>query len=155
MVDSVENLERKGEARMDTRISLLIVDDERAVRQLLIRGFEDQQYHIAEASDGCSALGKLRTEEFDIVISDISMPKMDGLRLLAEIRRDYPDTAVILISGYPDEYCDKDVVKSGADGYVTKPFENEDIFRAVNSLAERKRKNTDSPEKADKATRRQ
>ena len=136
---------------MDKRVSLLIVDDERAVRQLLIRGFEGEHYHIEEASDGRSALDKLKTDEFDIVISDISMPKMDGLGLLAEIKRNYPDTAVILISGYPDEYYDQDVAKSGADGYITKPFESEDIFRAVNSLAERKRKHTDRPAKADRA----
>jgi CheY-like chemotaxis protein len=128
------NLERKGEAKMDTRISLLIVDDERAVRQLLIRGFEGQHYRIAEASNGRSALRKLRTTKFDIVISDISMPKMDGLRLLVEIKRDYPDAAVILISGYPEEYCDQDVLNAGADCYITKPFENEDIFRPVNRL---------------------
>jgi YesN/AraC family two-component response regulator len=134
---------------MDARISLLIVDDERAVRQLLIRGFDGQHYQITEASDGRSALDKLRTEEFDIVISDISMPKLDGIELLAEIKRDYPDTAVIMISGYPDEYRDKDVMKVGADRYITKPFENKDIFRAVNSLAERKRKKIDSQTKAD------
>ncbi len=137
---------------MDTRISLLIVDDERAVRQLLIRGFEGQHYHIAEASNGHSALCKLRATEFDIVISDISMPKMDGLRLLAEIKRNHPDTAVILISGYPEEYCDNDVLKAGADCYITKPFENEDIFRAVNSLAEKKRKRSDKRVMAGQAT---
>jgi YesN/AraC family two-component response regulator len=137
---------------MDTRISLLIVDDERAVRQLLIRGFEGQQYHIAEASNGRSALGKLRTTEFDIVISDISMPKMDGLVLLAEIKRNYPDTAVILISGYPEEYCDQDALNAGADCYITKPFENEDIFRAVDSLAEKKRKRSDKHVKSSTAT---
>lgn len=137
---------------MDTRISLLIVDDERAVRQLLIRGFEGQHYHISEASNGHIALGKLRTTEFDIVISDISMPKMDGLTLLAEIKRNHPDTAVILISGYPKEYCNQDVLKAGADCYITKPFENEDIFRAVNSLAEKKRKRSDKRARAGQAT---
>jgi YesN/AraC family two-component response regulator len=137
---------------VDTRISLLIVDDERAVRQLLIRGFVGQHYHIAEASDGHSALCKLRATEFDIVISDISMPKMDGLRLLAEIKSNYPDTAVILISGYPEEYCDQDVLNAGADCYITKPFENKHIFRTVHAMAEKKRKRTDRRAKSSKAT---
>ena len=124
---------------MNSPITVLIVDDERAVRQLLVRGFEGQGYRIAEASDGLDALAKLRTTEFDFVISDVSMPKMDGIKLLAEIKKSYPETCVILITGYPGEYGSQGLLKAGADHYITKPFNTSEIFERVNSLADRKR----------------
>ncbi len=122
---------------MSTAISILIVDDERAVRQILIRGFEGRDYLITEASDGIDAMRKLKAAEFDFVISDIAMPKMDGIRLLAQVKENFPDTRVIMITGYPDEYIERDLTKAGADYCFTKPFRNGAIFRTVNSLAER------------------
>jgi len=137
---------------MDSQVSLLIVDDERAVRQLLIDGFKGKHYCISEASDGFSALDKLRASEFDIVITDISMPKMNGIKLLDEIRKSYPDTYVILITGYSHEYSDRDLLKAGADCCISKPFISADVFRRVNSLAERKLKQLYRDKKAGRET---
>jgi YesN/AraC family two-component response regulator len=124
---------------MTPTISVLIVDDERAVRQLLIQGLHQNDYLIDEASDGLEALAKLGATEFDLVISDIAMPKMDGLRLLAEIKKNHPETCVILMTGYPGEYASQLALKTGADYYVTKPFTDSEIFHAVSSFAKRKR----------------
>lgn len=124
---------------MNPLITILIVDDERAVRRLLVRGFEGKGYRIVEASGGLDAAAKLKTAEFDFVISDVSMPKMDGMKLLAEIKESYPETCVILITGYPEDYISRELLKAGADRCFTKPFNSSDIFDYVNSLAERKR----------------
>ena len=102
-----------------------------------MRGFEGHGYLMTEASDGVDAMRKLREAAFDFVISDIAMPKMDGMRLLAQIKESCPDTRVIMITGYPDEYIERDVMKAGADYCFTKPFTGGAIFRTVNSLADR------------------
>lgn len=125
---------------MTTQVSFLIVDDERAVRQLLIDGLQQKNYSISEAANGRDALRKLKESTFDFVISDISMKKMDGIKLLDEIKSTHPDTCVVMISGYPDEYKRQEILSAGADCYITKPFSTTEIFDTIETLVERKRK---------------
>ena len=85
------------------------------------------------------ALEKLESTSFNLVISDIKMPRMDGIELLFEIKSRYPQISVLLITGHGDEYNSQDVLAAGADYFITKPFKNVDIARTLRSIYLRRR----------------
>jgi len=106
------------------KVRLLIVDDEDEIRDLLRRHFCYLGYEVDTAGDGIEALEKLAQSKTDIVISDIVMPRMDGIELLRTIRRDYPMAHVIMITGYvtlEHAFC---CMRHGADTCIFKPFED-------------------------------
>ncbi|MCB0309974.1 MAG: response regulator [Bdellovibrionales bacterium] len=105
-------------------VNLLIVDDEEEIREMLSRHFRFLGYDVEIAKNGIDALEKLSKRKTDIVISDISMPQMDGAELCREIRRDYPMTRVIMMTGYVTLENALACVRRGADTCVFKPLEN-------------------------------
>ena len=113
----------------------MIVDDEDFIRRILSRIITRQGYSVGQAQDGVDALAKLRQKTYDVVVSDISMPKMNGMELLSEVKRHYPETAVVLVTAYPGEYDLEVLQAAGADCCITKPFRNAEISRALSSLA--------------------
>lgn len=114
--------------------SVLIVDDEALIRRILSKTLKREGYSVTEAVDGLDALEKMKDVRFDFVISDIKMPNMDGLKLLKEIRSQYPDTYVLLITGNKAEYKADDVMAAGAHYFITKPFHNVDISHTLRWL---------------------
>lgn len=112
-------------------MSVLIVDDEEMMRDLLKRILSRGGFEIITASSGNEALKKLATNQVDLVISDIKMPGMDGFELLKEIRSNYPDLSVIMMTAFGDTYTVKDALLLGADEYVTKPFKSHEITLVV------------------------
>ena len=123
---------------MKNRGSILVVDDESVIRQLLVRTISRAGYQVSEAADGVEALEYLARSHVDIVISDIKMPRMDGMDLLAEIRRQYPHVSVVLITGHGSEYNAEAVLKAGADYFITKPFKNTEIAPTLAALFHRR-----------------
>ena len=116
--------------------SVLLVDDSRAVRQLLklMLGLQ-LSLDIVEAGDGVEAVGKLREREFDLVITDINMPNMDGLALIKAVRGEIDLKVPIIIVSTKGKETDRDEgIKLGADSYVTKPVQAPDLIREVNNL---------------------
>ena len=110
---------------------LLIVDDEPGLRDMLADALGLAGYHVDVAGDGHVAMGKLREEAFDLVISDINMPKVDGFELLEKMRAAGYNLPVILLTARQEKH---DVVKGfrvGADDYVTKPFGLEELVLRV------------------------
>ncbi len=99
--------------------SVLIVDDEPLVRKF-IRIILRDLYHTEEAEDGEKALLKTKSRDFDYVITDVNMPRMDGLSLLSEIKKRRPDTRVIVISGDSATYADL-AIERGASYFLPKP----------------------------------
>lgn len=85
--------------RSPARTSVLFVDDDPAVRTPILRGLEQAGFRVEEAADGNRALAKLRTATFDWVVTDIGMPGRDGFELIQSLRRDYPQTRIIAITG--------------------------------------------------------
>ena len=99
---------------------ILIVDDEPVVRHLIkmcLRGL----YHTEEAEDGERALMKASSERYDCVITDVQMPRMDGLSLLGEIKKRRPQTRVIVMSGLNNDYASL-AIEGGASCFLPKPF---------------------------------
>ena len=104
------------------RPRILVVDDEEAVRDLLAKTLTMADYEAETAADGPAALDRLRAAEYDLLITDLKMPGMDGLSVIREARRLRPDLAVIIITGYSTEASAIEAINLGVAGYLTKPF---------------------------------
>jgi len=112
---------------------MLIVDDEKNMRVLLKDFFEEEGYVVQLAEDGPQAL-EVVDETFDIVISDNRMPSMLGIELLVEIKKDHPDTPVIIITAYSTPKLAVEAYKLGAASYITKPFNPEELLGNVKEV---------------------
>ena len=117
---------------------ILIVDDERQIRGVIAAIVEMEGYHFSLAEDAESALVKLGQQHFDLLISDINMKAMSGVELLRVALQRYPDLAVIMVTGVDDRGTAIETLRMGAYGYVTKPFQaNELIINIANALRRR------------------
>ena len=100
---------------------ILIVDDDQGIRKTLKNILEFEKYQIDEAQDGFECLIKLKRNDYDIIILDIKMPKMDGMETLERIQKLKPDTPVLMISGHGTIDTAVDAVKKGAYDFIQKP----------------------------------
>ncbi|MDF1545013.1 MAG: response regulator [bacterium] len=116
---------------MKEKISILIVDDEEMMRALIEKILVREGYQITTAVDGRDALEKLEAEQFQMIISDMKMPHIDGFELLKAVKQEYPETSVIIMTAYGDTYSVKDALLLGADEYITKPFKSHEITLIV------------------------
>ena len=102
--------------------SVLIVDDESDVRELLSKFLRRRGYEVDTASDGASAIESIRGKRPDIVLLDIRLPTMDGLSVLEKLRDEADEVAVITMSGSADEETARRSLELGAADFITKPF---------------------------------
>jgi DNA-binding NtrC family response regulator len=100
---------------------VLIVDDEGSIRRTLRDILEFEKYQVEEAADGKECLFKLTKSEYDIILLDIKMPKMDGMEVLDRLQIQAPDTPIIMISGHANIDTAVDAVKRGAFDFISKP----------------------------------
>jgi YesN/AraC family two-component response regulator len=115
---------------------IMIVDDEETLTFSLYQSFKlwDQHYEVVTAASGDEAVKKLMLSEFDIVITDISMPGMSGIELLSHIKADFPKTEVIIMTAYGSEEKREEALKNGARYYLEKPFEIMELKELVMKL---------------------
>jgi YesN/AraC family two-component response regulator len=113
------------------QISILVVDDERFIRETLTRFLQEEGFSVDSAEDGASAWEKIQIARFDLILTDIKMPNMDGFELLKKIRGVAPDIAVIMMTGFSQEYTVREAMKLGASGYLSKPFKTAEVLSAV------------------------
>ncbi|MBN2669893.1 MAG: sigma-54-dependent Fis family transcriptional regulator [Bacteroidales bacterium] len=102
---------------------ILIVDDERSIRNALKDILEYEQYEINLAEDAESALKLIEQNEYDLILSDIKMPKMDGLELMDEVKKQNPTQTFILITGHGDVDTAVSAIKQGAYDFIQKPLD--------------------------------
>ncbi len=119
--------------------NILIVDDEKGMCHILKRLLSDKGYHVDTALSGEEALKCLAKEMYDAAMLDIRMPGMDGLELLGIIRRDSPDTSVVMMTAYGTVETAVTAMKQGAYEYITKPFNNDEVVHIIGNAVERKR----------------
>jgi len=117
---------------------VLIVDDEQSIRTSIGLFAEQAGHQVSLASNAAEALSLLRKEPFDVVVTDIILPRKTGVVLLGEIREVHPDLPVIMITGEPEVGTAAEAVKKGAFDYLSKPISKEDITRTVAAAAEKK-----------------
>src|SRR6478609_9381521 len=106
---------------MANNSNILIIDDEKAIRKTLSEILSYEGYKIDEAADGEEGLKKLREKEFDVVLCDIKMPKVDGIEFLEKSKDINGDTPIIMISGHGTIETAVEAVKKGAYDYISKP----------------------------------
>ncbi|MGH7874171.1 MAG: sigma-54-dependent transcriptional regulator, partial [Candidatus Binatia bacterium] len=117
---------------------ILIVDDDRAMCQLLIDLLGEEGYETGVAYDGESALDKYRTNRFDLTITDLMMPKMKGIELVTRLREIDSGALVLLITAFGTIESAVEAMRAGAFHYVTKPFHNDEILIQVKRAIEQK-----------------
>lgn len=113
--------------------SIMVVDDELLIRDLLYDFFTGQGWEITVAESGAKALEILRQKPVDLVLSDIKMPQMDGLQLAGELRRAYPGMPVVLMTGYPSVDSAVSALRARVEDYVIKPFNINQLFKLIES----------------------
>ncbi len=116
---------------------ILLVDDEEGIRKVLGISLADSGYLVFTAENGDEALRIFRQEQPAIVLSDIKMPGMDGIELLKKIKRENPDTEVILITGHGDMELAIKSLKYEAADFITKPISDDDLERALQKSREK------------------
>ena len=104
------------------RPRVLVVDDEASIRDLLSKTLALAEYDVDLAPDGRTAVERLRIIPYDLLITDLKMPGVDGLAVIREARRLKADIPVILITGFSTEASAIEAVNLGVSGYLTKPF---------------------------------
>ncbi len=112
---------------MKENISILVVDDEEMMRNLLEKILSKEGYRVETATDGEDALEKLRTSTYDMMISDIQMPRLNGFELLQRVKKEYPNISIVIMTAFGDSFTVKDAILMGADEYVTKPLKSFEI----------------------------
>lgn len=119
------------------RETVLLVDDEADIRELLSMLLDDLGFNVLTAPDGEMALSLFRTVEAPIVLTDIKMPGLDGIGLLAAIKAHLPDTEVVMISGHADMELAIQSLKLGASDFITKPIDVALLEHSLNKARER------------------
>jgi len=120
-------------------VDCLVVDDEPRLRQVLAHLMRVSGYQCLEAADGADAIDALERQPVALVLSDMRMPRMDGVELLRQIRARWPDTAVIMITGISDVETAVSCLSNGALDYLTKPFLLEEVRTRVQLALEKRR----------------
>jgi two-component system chemotaxis response regulator CheY len=111
--------------------NVLIVEDDAATRRLYKFLLTNGGYTVLEAEDGVAAIEQLQKTTCDMVITDMNMPRMDGLELIQTIRRDFGDVYVIMITAFGTPDTEKQALRYGANDYLAKPFDFEELERRV------------------------
>jgi two-component system response regulator PilR (NtrC family) len=123
---------------MTPKNKILVVDDEKSMREFLEIMLRRDGYEVETAESGTMALQKIEKRFFDAIICDVKMPEIDGLGVLRKAKETWPDTAVIMITAYASTETAVEAMKQGALDYVTKPFKVEEIRIILKRALERK-----------------
>ncbi|MEL1241730.1 sigma-54-dependent transcriptional regulator [Flavobacterium flavipallidum] len=119
---------------------ILLIEDEAAIRRVLskILSEENDSYQVEEAEDGVSGLEKIKNNDYDLVICDIKMPKMDGVELLEEVKKIKPEIPMVMISGHGDMETAIQAMRLGAFDYISKPPDLNRLLNTVRNALDRK-----------------
>ncbi|MBI4829531.1 MAG: sigma-54-dependent Fis family transcriptional regulator, partial [Nitrospinae bacterium] len=124
-------------ARYQPRV--LVVDDETTICQVLKRVLEREEYLVDVCHDGATAASRAAATFYDVILSDLKMPGMDGLELLRRVKEDSPETMVFIMTMYSTVETAVEAMKLGARDYIMKPFVNEDIRISIRRALEQNR----------------
>ena len=124
---------------MNNTANILIVDDEEVVRLSHLRSLQSVNCHARVAEDGNRAIQVMEQQPFDVVLLDLRMPDLDGMEVLKTIKDRWPDSEVVVITGYPTIESAKEAVRLGAFNYLAKPIGPDEVIKAANDAMTQKR----------------
>jgi DNA-binding NtrC family response regulator len=124
---------------MSEKTKVLVVDDEEIVRLSCFRSLEGAHCSVEVAWNGEEALRAMEQQRFDLVLLDLRMPGMDGMAVLKTIKQTWPETQVVIITGYPNVETAKEAVRLGAYGYLSKPVGPDEVINAANDAVIQKK----------------
>ena len=123
----------------DSRTHLLIVDDEKALREAVAERLADHGFAVEQTDSGEDALQRLADFAFDVLVTDLRLPGIDGRKVLDAARERYPDIIAIVITGFGTVKDAVEAIKQGASDFITKPFQFDALLHVLNSALEQKR----------------
>ncbi len=119
-------------------VRILVVDDEMIVCESCKRILEEERYEVETALSGKEAFDKMKANPFDIIITDLKMPGIDGMEVLKTFRKEYPDSIIIMITGFSTVETAVEAMKLGAFDYIPKPFTPDEVSIVVKRAIEKK-----------------
>lgn len=116
--------------------SILSVDDSASIRQMIRMTLTGAGYDVVEANDGSDGLAHARTSNFDMIVTDLNMPGIDGFGLIRELRKlpQYKGVPILLLTTESDEGKKKEARSAGATGWITKPFKQDQLLAVVKKV---------------------
>ncbi len=119
---------------------ILIIEDEAAIRRVLVKilSEENDTYSVEEAADGLEGIEKIKKDDFDLVLCDIKMPKMDGVEVLEAVKKIKPEIPIVMISGHGDLDTAVNTMRLGAFDYISKPPDLNRLLNTVRNALDRK-----------------
>ena len=127
------------------KMKILVVDDDAIVVKSCRRILEAEGFEVTTVPSADEALEKIKYYDFDLLLMDVKMPKHDGLFLMREIKKHWPDIPIIVMSGYPTPETVAGVLKLGATQFIPKPFRPDELTKSVRQVLERMVKKNSFP----------
>lgn len=124
---------------MDEKTKILVVDDEEVVRLSHIRTLASVHCDVEVVKSGTEALSVMERRPIDVVLLDLRMPGMDGMAVLKAIKEKWPETEVVIITGYPSVETAKEAVRLGAFDYLAKPLGPDEVISVANGAMTQKK----------------
>ncbi len=124
---------------MDEKTKILVVDDDEIVRRSHLRSLAGANCEVHAAWDGTEALRAMAEHPFDVVLLDLRMPGLDGMAVLRTIKEQWPESEVVIITGYPTIETAKEAVRLGAYDHLAKPVGPDDVINAANGAVRQKK----------------
>ncbi len=120
---------------------ILIIEDEAAIRRVLVKilSEENDSYIVDDAEDGLQGLEKVKNEDYDLILCDIKMPKMDGVEVLEAIKKIKPEIPMVMISGHGDLETAVQTMRLGAFDYISKPPDLNRLLNTVRNALDKKK----------------
>jgi DNA-binding response OmpR family regulator len=123
-------------------MKILIIEDDQRVAELIKRGLNEQKFDAENAYDGLSGKKLALQKEYDLIITDIILPKMDGIELCKEIKQNKPNTPILMLTALGTTDDKVEGFDAGADDYLVKPFEMRELLARIRVLLKRNSKTT-------------
>jgi DNA-binding NtrC family response regulator len=124
------------EGAMTTKATILVIEDEGALRDILKKVIEKEGYIVDVARTGQGALGKVKKEKYDLIITDLRLPGMSGGEVIKRIEDINPGMKFIIISGYQLDAALEAKIKKGSYSFFGKPFLNQDVVNEIKKLTQ-------------------
>jgi len=112
-------------------MNILVVDDDAIVIKSCRRILEAEGYEVSTAPGADQALEMMRTSDYDLLLIDVKMPKRDGMYLMREIKKSWPEIPTIIMTGYPTSETITEVLKLGATLFIPKPFRPDELIKSI------------------------